>query len=69
MFPIIIFILGLLAVVHGISQISLDVFWAASLIVLGVAVMLVSLSTGLTISSRSNPSHSAAASRPPAKRG
>jgi hypothetical protein len=62
MFPILIFLLGFFAVLHGANQFTQDVFQAVGLIVLGVAVMLVSLTIGrLTTdhlaSNRPNPTH------------
>ncbi len=69
MFPIIVFLLGFFALIHGASLLPQDVFQAVGLIVLGVAVMVVGLTTARPATRRSHSSHSAAVSRSPAKRG
>ena len=42
MFPILVFLIGFFAAIHGASQLSHDIFTAAGYLILGAAVMLFS---------------------------
>ena len=42
MFPILVFLIGFFAAIHGASQLSQDIFTAAGYLILGAAIMLFS---------------------------
>ena len=42
MFPIIVFLIGFFAAIHGTSLLNQDIFAAAGYLILGVAIMLFS---------------------------